>query len=253
MAQAKVSAAEKTVIILKAAIENRRFTDIVNESGLSKTTVHRILQTLIDYGFVTVTSEGEYIPGPATLTLAGHAFEIIDIAKIATPFIEELAQETGYTVHIGALNGTEAIYVAIENGKTPYRIPSKIGDRLALHSTAIGKILLADFSHRAIENYVKDPGLTPKTPNTHLTLESVLKDLEAIRERGYSFDDEENVPGIRCIGAPIRNHTGKVTHALSVTSLALENSIADIEKLAPLAQATAEKISHALGAPETSH
>ncbi|KMY23796.1 IclR family transcriptional regulator [Actinobaculum suis] len=249
MAAEKLTAADKTLMVLIAAMQESRFTDIVTATGLSKSTVHRLLQTLLNYGFVTLTADGEYLPGPSALRMAGTAFESIDISKIALPFMEELSAATGYTIHLGALNGTEAIYIAIVNGDAPYRIPSGIGDRLALHSTSIGKSLLTGFSERALRRYLRDPGLSPKTPNTHTDAQALRTDLQAIRERGYSYDDEENVPGIRCIGAPIRSHTGQITHGLSLTSLAMENSLADLEKLAPQVIATAQKISTALGAP----
>jgi len=245
----RLTAADKTVITLRAAIENRRFSDIVEATGFPKATVHRILQTLLDYRLVTLTPSGEYIPGPSALKLAGTALGAIDISDIATPYLTELASKTGYTVHLAALNHDEAIYIAKRNGATPYHIPSNLGERLPLHTTAIGKCLMAGFSREDVVNHAVEHGLKPHTPNSITTLDAYVEELTHIRERGYSFDDEENVPGIRCIGAPVFGMHGKPTYGVSMTALAMEKSLSELEEYADTVVGCARNISDALGAP----
>ena len=116
---ARLTAADKTLIVLQAAIEHERFSDIVTATGFAKATVHRILQTLLDYEFVYLASDGTYAPGVTSLRLASRAFNSIDISEVANPVLTQLAEETGYTVHVGALNVNEAIYVAKRQGPTP--------------------------------------------------------------------------------------------------------------------------------------
>ena len=245
-----LTAADKTIITLQAAMQNRRFSDIVEATGFAKATVHRILQTLLDYKMVTLTSAGEYIPGSSALKLAGTALSSIDISEIANPFLEQLAATTGHTVHLAALNHNEAIYVGKRNGATPYHIPSGIGERLPLHSTAIGKCLMADQTSEEVTNYAVDNGLRALTPNTITKLDAYLEELERIRNRGYSFDNEENVPGIRCIGAPVFGLRGEATYGVSMTALAMEKTIEEMEKYADYVVGCARGISFALGAPE---
>lgn len=244
----QLTAADKTLIVLQAAIGNRRFSDIVQETGFAKATVHRLLRTLLNYGFVVVTDDGEYIAGPEALRLAALAFNEIDISKIAAPFIAELSAETGYTVHVGALNRYEAVYVAKSAGSAPYLIPSGIGERLHLHSTSIGKCLLAGMTPSEAEAAISGSGLVPRTPNTITTMAALREELRRVVAKGYSIDDEENVPGLRCVGAPIVDHSGRVAFGVSMTSLAMENSLAAVENYAEAVVATADKISRALGA-----
>lgn len=242
------SATDKTLIVLQAAIQSERFSEIVAQTGFAKATVHRILKSLQDYKFVTLSEDGRYLPGPTSLKLAGAAFDQLDISTLAAPFLEELKTLTKCTVHLGALSGDDAIYLAKRNGPTPYQLPSGIGQRLRLHCTAIGKAILAGMSEGEINSLVATSGLTPRTPNSLTTLANLHADLEEVRRRGYSFDDEENVPGIRCIGAPIFNHSGHVTHGISVTSLSMERTRTEMEEFAPAITSTAQKISQAIGA-----
>lgn len=244
----QLTAADKTLTVLQAAIENERFSDIVAATGFAKATVHRILQTLLDYEFVFLTSDGRYAPGATALRLASRAFDSIDISEIADPVLSRLAEKTGYTVHVGALNVDEAIYVAKRNGSTPYEIPSIIGKRLPLHATAIGKCLLAGMEPDQLSRVVEQAGLPALTPNTITSVGDLQQELAVVRTRGYSFDDEENVPGIRCIGAPIFDHSGVARYGLSLTSLAMEKSLKQVENFAPAVTEAAEEISRALGA-----
>ncbi|MFG6285463.1 IclR family transcriptional regulator [Actinotignum schaalii] len=240
-------AADKTLIVLRAALEHSRFTDIVEASGLAKSSVHRLLQSLVDYEFVTVNEEGNYLAGPAAMALASHAFKNIDISERAQPFMRELARKVKCQVHVGARARNEAVYVAIEESEMPYRIPSDIGDRLPLHSTSIGKCLLAAQSDETVRKYIADVGLPRKTPRTISTANALFAELYQVRDCGYAVDDEENVPGIRCVAVPIRNHMGRVDHAMSITTLALEKTMDEVIELVPFVVETAAKISRSLG------
>ncbi|EPD27017.1 IclR family transcriptional regulator [Actinotignum sp. GS-2025f] len=245
------SAADKTLIVLQAALQHPRFTDIVNATGLAKSSVHRLLQTLVKYEFIAVSPDGNYYAGPAALSLAATAFERIDISQQTKPYIQQLAREVGCQVHIGARNGKDAVYVAIQETDTPYRIPSRIGDRLPLHSTSIGKCFLADEEDEAIIRYVAEMQLPKHTPRTISTTAELIKEIDTVRDRGFAIDDEENVPGIRCVAVPIRNHLGRVNHALSITTLTLEKSMDEVIALVPQVKQTAAKISRSLGAKES--
>ena len=242
------AASDKTLIVLQAAIKYERFTEIVRATGFAKATVHRILKSLLEFGFVAVSESGEYFAGPASLQLAGEAFRNIDISKIAAPHLKVLSAKMGYTAHVGALNQFEAIYITKQSGSTPYSIPSGVGQRMFLHSTAIGKCLLSGFGSEALADYFSIADLAPKTPNTIIDSAKLRETLAQVRLDGYSVDDEENVPGIRCIGAPIFDHSGNISHAISMTSLALENSIEEVRAFAPVITDIASAISEDLGA-----
>ncbi|WP_160297469.1 IclR family transcriptional regulator [Demequina flava] len=242
-----MSAAEKTLVVLEAAVGASRFSAIVEATELPKATVHRLLGELIERGFLVATAAGPYLPGPTFLNLAGRALERVDISALATAHIDELAEATGCAVHLGVLSGDEVIYIARRDSDKPYRMPSRVGSAMPLHTTAIGKALLTDYDDIALRAYAERCRLTPRTPVTITTLDALARELRTSRERGFTTEREENVPGVTCLAAPIRDHTGAVNYAISLSTLAIEHSPEALDELAPHVKRAAEKISVELG------
>ena len=241
------SAIDKTLMVLDAVLEHSRFTDVVNATGLAKSTVHRIMASLVEHEFVAQADDGSYHPGPKALRLAGHALTNVDLATVARPVLADLVAQTRCTVHVGLLNGDEAIYVARLDGPKPYRMPSRVGKAIWLHCTGIGKALLAEKDEEELDVHITRTGLPARTPLTHTTAAALKTDLAQVRARGYALDDEENEPGIRCVAAVIHDHTGAAVAAVSISTLSLEQSIAQVALMAPAAIEAARKISAALG------
>lgn len=247
MGESATSASDKTLAVLTAALTHARFTDVLAATGLPKATVHRITGTLVAHGFVTLGEDGRYLPGPAALRMAGTVLERVDVSALCAPTITRLVEETGCTVHIGVLSGEEVIYVARRESDKPYRMPSRIGKAIHLHSTAIGKAILADLPVAALDGVVARVGLPARTPNTLTDPVAFSDEIAAVRCAGYAIDDEENEPGIRCVGAAIHDHTGRAAYGISISTLALEHTKAQVEAMAPLAIAAARDISEGLG------
>ncbi|QTE29194.1 IclR family transcriptional regulator [Pengzhenrongella sicca] len=247
--QAATSASEKTLLVLEAALAEPRFTDVVDATGLAKATVHRIVATLLDRQFLAVADDGGYLPGPKILSLAGTALQRIDISAIARPFADALVEESGCTVHLGAVSGDEIVYLVRADSDRPYLMPSRVGLAVPLHSTGIGKNVLADFTDDQLDRFVARAGLPGRTPHTLTTPGALRAELESVRRLGYALDREENVPGIGCVAAPVRDHTGHVAYGISISTLLLEHTFDQIEAMAPMAVAAAQKLSTALGFP----
>lgn len=241
------NASEKTLLVLEAALTCTRFTDIVEATGLAKATTHRILATLADHQFVVVDADGRYLPGPKILALAGRALERIDISSIAKPYVDALVERVHCTVHVGAANGDEVLYIVRTDSDKPYTMPSRVGTTIPMHSSGIGKVILAQYTDDELERFVARAGLRARTEHTVTTRAALRAEVARVRERGYALDREENVPGIRCVAAPIRDHTGAVRYGLSISTIALEHTEEQIEAMAPEAIATADAISAALG------
>jgi len=241
------SASEKTLLVLEAALTHSRFTEVVEATGLAKATTHRILSTLVDRHFVTVDRDGSYLPGPKILSLAGRALLRIDISAIAKPFVEQLVGRVQCTVHLAAVNGDEIVYLIRADSDKPYTMPSRVGLSVPLHSTGIGKTVLASYTGDELERFVARAGLPALTPHTITTSEGLRAELADVRRLGYALDREENVPGLACVAAPIRDLTGTVKYGLSISTLLLEHTYEQIEAMAPMAVEIAEKISAALG------
>ncbi|WP_182112178.1 MULTISPECIES: IclR family transcriptional regulator [unclassified Actinotalea] len=243
----KASASEKTLLVLEAALRHPRFTDVVEATGLAKATTHRILATLVDRGFIVVTPDGTYQPGPQILALAGQALQRLDISAIAQPFVGDLVDRVHCTSHVGVANGDEIVYLVRMDSDKPYQMPSRVGHAIPMHSSGIGKVVLASYSDDDVERFVARAGLPRRTPDTITTIERLREELAQIRRDGYGFDWQENVPGVVCVAAPIRDHTGTTRYGLSISTLALEYTYVQLEALAPAVVETAARISAALG------
>ena len=215
------SASEKTLLVLEAALTHSRFTAVVDATGLAKATTHRILGTLVYHQFVTVDGDGSYLPGPKILSLAGLAFQRIDISAIAKPFVDELVAKSGCTVHLGVVNGDEIIYLIRADSDKPYVMPSRVGLAIPMHSTGIGKVVLADRADDELERFVARVGLPPRPEHTITDLDGLRAEIGRVRSHGYALDCEENVPGLCCVAAPIRDFTGTVKYGISISTLCL--------------------------------
>jgi len=243
------SSIDKALAVLEAIAEHHRVTDIAAATGVSKSTVHRILQSLVEWGFARSDGSGGYEPGPRILTLAGRVMTRFDPARQAADALKALHERTGYTTHFAIRSGDEAVYVQKLEGRRPYQMPSRVGMSLRLHSTAIGKSILAHLPEDEVRAIAERTGLSPLTPNTLATTEDLLEHLVRVRAAGYAVDEEENVPGVLCVGAPVFDHTGQVLGGISISALAMDMSRADLELLAPEVVKAAREVSSALGAP----
>jgi IclR family acetate operon transcriptional repressor len=181
------------------------------------------------------------------VSLVGAVLERFDLRGLAHPILMELKEKTGETVNLGILDGAEAIYLETIPGPGAIRVNTWPGKRLPIHCTALGKALAAELSQDELGAILAKTGLPGSTPNTHTTFESLQADLELTRQRGYAIDDEEDEVGLRCIGAPIRDHQGNTVAALSVTGLAHRVPLANLPELAIAVMDTARRISELQG------
>lgn len=239
---------DKALTVLEALAEHHRVTDISADTGLPKSTVHRILQSLVGWGFARADGTGGYLPGPRILTLAGKVMSRFDPAQHADSALQRLRDRTGFTVHFAVRSGDEAVYVQKLEGLRPYQMASRVGMSMRLHSTSIGKAILAYLRDDEVAAITARTGLERRTEHTITDADALLRHLAEIRRRGYSVDDEENESGIRCVGAPVVDHTGAVMGGVSVSGLSFEIT-PDDEALGAVVVAAGRDVSLALGAP----
>ena len=243
------NASGKVLAVLDALVMHRRLSDIATSSGLAKSTVHRILQTMVQEVFATVDGSGYYVPGPRLIALAGRVVGRLDAFVGADATLGRLQQSTGATVHLAVLSGDEAIYVRKLEPSKPYRMASRVGTAIPLHCTSIGKAYLSLMPRDYVEALAERTGLPRCTPNTLTSIEALLANLDEVRERGWAIDDEENEKGVFCVGAAVRDHTGHVTAAVSVTQLRSDPAAASVDVIGPLVAKAGAEVSAGLGAP----
>lgn len=242
------SASKRTLDVLEAAVMNERFTDIVDEAGLPKSTVHRLLGLLVEAEFITGDAELGYRAGRRFMTLAGRALSDLDIAALAQPIVDELVADVDCTVHVGAVTGDDMVYIIRTDSSKPYRMRSRVGLSIPMHSTGMGKAVLAHRSADDVRGYAERTGLPRRTDTTLTEIDPLLEELAGVRARGYALDLGENEVGTVCVSAPIFNHRGEPAYGISISSIAVEHPDTSIERFAPQAVAAATEISQLLGA-----
>ncbi|NUT19948.1 MAG: IclR family transcriptional regulator [Hamadaea sp.] len=242
-----MTALDKAFDVLESLAEHERVTGIATATGLPKSTVHRILQALVERGFARSDGNGGYLPGPRIFTLTGKVTHRFDPARQAGPALARLRDATGHTVHFALRTGDEAVYIAKLLGLRPYQMTSQVGMSIPLHSTAIGKAILATQTDSEITAFCGRRGLPGRTPNTRTTPDALLSDLADVRRQGYAIDDEENEAGIVCVGAAVADHAGQIVGGISVSTL--RHELSDAHLYGPAVVAAAREVSQSLGAP----
>lgn len=235
------------LIHLAAAPNGLETTAIARAVDLHASTVFRILQTLKLRGFVVETPGGQYRIGPRAFEVGSSFLHGTSLRTQAEEFVERLAGETGETASLGILDLDEVLYLAIAHGQRELGIQSAVGTRHPLHCTALGKVLMADLSWPEAEALLSRMPRTRMTKNTITDLESWRRELGRVAASGYALDSEERLPGVRCVAAPVRDHTGRVVAALSAAGPAFRIVDAHMAEIVAVVQALAAQFSQALG------
>ncbi|SEB21023.1 DNA-binding transcriptional regulator KdgR [Paraburkholderia sartisoli] len=186
--------------------------------GMSKTTVHRVMQTLKALGYVTQEVETErYRLTIRLFELGAKALESVDLVREADVEMRRIAQATREAVHLGAFDEDSIIYIHKIDADYGLRMQSRIGRRNPLHSTAIGKVLLAWMDPADAREVLSHVEFRKSTPKTLSSAEAVLSILPHVREQGYGEDNEEQEEGLRCLAVPVFDRFGHVIAGLSIS------------------------------------
>lgn len=248
----RIQAIERAVSILNAfSAEHPEYgvTELADELGLHKSTVHRFLVNLEAAGLVERSPRtGRFRLGLRILELGGLVMQRLSLWDEALPFLESLVRDTGETGHLAVLDGGEAIYIEKVETNRALRIPSAVGRGYPAHATNLGKVLLAHCSGEEVAEIVGARGLDRYTPQTITDIDSLHEELGRIRDQGYAVDDEEYDEGLRCIGAPIVDHRGEVVAAMGVGGPVTRVTPERVSELSDLVIAAAEGLSRRLGA-----
>lgn len=192
-------------------------TDISNRLGLPKTIVFRLVQTLRHYDFLEQNVEtSRYRIGMGAFEV-GILFKSSTLEAEAAPFMRQLVDETGHTAQLAVLHRNEMVIVARMEGRGPVRYGVSVGERRALHSSAVGKAVLSNLSEEQLDALLRQVSLKKMTPNTLVDRKALNEELAKTRIRGYSVNWEENTLGIASLAAPV---SSQHSHALAALSLA---------------------------------
>ncbi len=219
------------------------FTAIHSRLGLPKSSTHNLLVTLCRLGVLQLQSDRSYVLGLRLTELGNFAAGQRFIEKESVPLLRDLAHEERLTSHLGVREGREAVYLSKCECDQPIKVDSWVGKRFSLHCSALGKVLLAWLPERELARALADMAWDKRTAMTIDRPDEMRRHLAIVREQGFATDDEENVPNIRCVAAPVFDRKGAVVAAISAVGTVLQVDVARFAALAPRLMAVAGEIS----------
>ena len=191
-------------------------TELATELGVAKSTVHRHLTTLERLEYV-VESDGVYHTGLRFLNIGEKTRQRSEAYQLAAEKVTELADETEERAQFIVEEHGQGVYVFRATGQRAVETDSEVGKRIPIHATAAGKAILAHSPEEKVDAIVERCGLSGVTENTITDRQALLAELETIRERGYSINNQENTIGLKAVGVPVRYEDGTVVGAVSVS------------------------------------
>jgi len=195
-----------------------QLTDLKRKLDIYPSTIHRILDTLRYLGYIeNVPNSEKYQLGIKCLELGMSKLSQIEINKEASPYLDELSREFNENVYLGILYDGFVMYQAKKEVLRRIRIVTHVGTRAYVHCTALGKVLIAFLNKNEREKIYKKTGFLKLTKNTITDKELFEKEITKVRKQGFARDNEENEYDIKCIAAPIRDYSGKVIAAISIS------------------------------------
>jgi IclR family acetate operon transcriptional repressor len=216
---ANVRAVERALQILTCFDDDhpeRGISDIAQAVKLHKATTHRIVTTLMSFGYIERADDGQrYRLGLRLADLGYKVIRRLDLRREAQPYMDDLARRLGETCDLGVYDRGEVLSIEVVQGNRALTIAAAVGRSLPVHATASGKVLLAHMPENERDEYLGRT-LAGFTPRTIAKGDELRRQLELVRDLGYAIDDEEFETGIRAVSAPVRNRDGAVVAAMSV-------------------------------------
>jgi DNA-binding IclR family transcriptional regulator len=221
-------------------------TDIARELGVHKSTAFRLVAALERRDLVEqLAGRGKYRLGTGILRLAGATTSRLDLVQESRGIARQLAQRTGETVNLAVLSDGAALYMDQVAGSSALQPHNWVGQRIPLHATSNGKVLLSALEQAEVRRQV--PALRSYTANTITTFEGLIRELDEVRRRGYAIAIDELEIGLTAIAAPIRNTHGEPVASMSISGPTFRLDARRVPQMAEAVVQAADEVSHRLG------
>ncbi|RZI68371.1 MAG: IclR family transcriptional regulator [Pseudomonas sp.] len=239
-------------VIQAVASGARDLKEIARLIGTTRSTTHRLASCLVEERYLRVLPQVGYVLGPKLIELGFQAREEVPLLVLARPFLDELSALTGDTVHLAMRDGDEVLYLHKNPGRNGPEMRSRVGHRMPLARTGIGKALLLDSPvsewRRLYEISVPTTGKNPLWPaHEEQTWEQVQARMHEYVQGGYAFDLEDNEPSIRCVAAPVRDASKQIVAGISIASTVPYMPLEKMADLVPVIKDAAARLSAELG------
>ena len=248
---AQVQSLTRALSILEAVAKAERgltLTDVAQRGQLPPSTAHRLLTTLEKMGYVYQAGDlGLWYVGLQAFTVGSSFLASREWVAQSHPYMRRLMEQSGETANLAILDSTDAVFIDQVQCRETMRTIVKLGSRVPLHASGVGKAIFAALPDEQIDAIVKVKGLPRITEHTITAPETMWSALRVIRQRGWSFDDEEHLPGTRCVAAPIYDEHAESLGAISIAGPSSRLADTRIKQLGPVVAHIAEDITHKLG------
>jgi DNA-binding IclR family transcriptional regulator len=246
-----VPSIERALSVLECLARAKRgfsLSEIGRRLRIPKSSAHLILSTLERRGFLQRnTKTNRYCFGLQLVSLSRSALENLDLREEAKPFLCSLMQESGFTVHMAVLERDEAVIIEKVEAPGLVRLASWVGRRLDVNCSGVGKALLAFLPDDELDCLLRTKDFARHNSRTIISTTILRRELILVRQAGYALDNEEDEPGVRCIGAPVFDEKGKAVAAISIAGVASQIGIDRVPVLARLVTRAAGRISARMG------
>ena len=245
-----VPAVQRTLDIIEAMASTHHemtITEANRKFRIPKSSVYAILQTLKSRGYVDKDGDDRYFLTLKIFSLASGFVDSLDLRKRLHPYLRGLTEKAGITGHIAVLDGGYAVYIEKVEVLRGLRLTTWVGRRMPVHSTSIGKALIAHLPEEEIDHIVGTRGLARLTDRTITTARKLKAELARVRANGYAVSNEENETGVRAVASPIFGQDGKVVAAVNLGGAAVHMNVDDLPALGKLVRSAALAMSRALG------
>jgi DNA-binding IclR family transcriptional regulator len=191
--------------------------EIARKTGLPRSTAHHLLRALVEFGYLVQDGDARaYTLAPKLFRLTRSSWTAEQLAEIAMPYLDELSRRTGEGTSLAVLRDGVVTVIAKREPEGPVRVVQEVGARRPIYCTAVGKALAAWLPAQELEGILNRTVLGRMTANTITSRTAFYRELARIRASGFALDNEEHIKGIRCIAAPVRDHSGEVRASLCV-------------------------------------
>ena len=256
MSEITSTAVERTLSILEMIAANRNGlsnSDLSRRLNIPKSSASYILRVLERRGYLRRDGDAKYSLGLKVMDLTASPVPGQDVRAAAKPFLEEFLQKCHLPeAHVAVLDNGRAVYVEkVEGEKSFIKLDIWVGHRLPVHTTAIGKILVAFLPEAEILAILDLHGMEQKTRRSITEPEKFLREAARVRKYGFAIDDEENAEGVRCIAAPIYDVRGSVVAAMGTSSIIQHIDEPNLPKIVGFLTEAAAKVSREIGYSDT--
>jgi len=226
--------------------------DIADELGMSRSTTHRYVITLVALGYLEQGASRKYRLGLRVTDLGMSALNSTGLREHSHPYLEELRQRTSYTVNLSVLDGSDILYVdrarSFRRGQSKIDLGLHPGSRLPAYCTSMGKLLMAYLPEPEQKDLFSEIKLTKRAPNTITNKKALRDELDDVADAGFAVNDEELAPELHSISAPVRNEAREVVAAVNMAAHSSMISLEElVDALGPHLVSTADRISARLG------